>query len=173
MVVFLPAVEEFRCKCYITYSCHVVVSVLKLLHGYTCTLTFVSFQNNPRGVQGWIQEFSIGVQILFKKNKNKKQKKKKAFFAFYLFWLYGQGGPCSLEELHTVCNMDGLAYRFGSPSPFLPVPWWCVEGGAAGHGSFALSICLPLCCDCGVWVGGGGCSHSPCGPAYYLCLGLG
>ena len=41
----------------------------------------------------------------------------------------GQGGPCSLEELHTVCNMDGLAYRFGSPSPFLPVPWWCVEGG--------------------------------------------
>ena len=41
----------------------------------------------------------------------------------------GQGGPCSLEELHTVCNMDGLAYRFGSPSPFLPVPWWCVEEG--------------------------------------------
>ena len=41
----------------------------------------------------------------------------------------GQGGPCSLEELHTVCNMDGLAYRFGSPYPFLPVPWWCVEGG--------------------------------------------
>ena len=31
----------------------------------------------------------------------------------------------------------------------------------------------PLCCDCGVWVGGGGCLHSPRGPAYYLCLGLG
>ena len=31
----------------------------------------------------------------------------------------GQGGPCSLEELHTVCNMDGLGYRFGSSSPFL------------------------------------------------------
>ena len=56
------------------------------------------------------------------------------FFFFFLFQLFihsdcmGQGGPCSLEE-HTVCNMDGLAYRFGSSLPFLPVPWWCVEGG--------------------------------------------
>ena len=59
-----------------------------------------------------------------------------SFFSFFthLGWL-GQGGPCSLEELHTVCNMDGLVYSFGLPSPFLPVPWWCLEGEAAGHGS--------------------------------------
>ena len=100
------------------------------------------------------------------------------FFSFFFllsihFDCMGQGGPCSLEELHTVCNMDGLAYWFCSSSPFLPVPWRCMEGEAAGHGSIALSICLPLCCDCRVWVGGGGCLHSPRGPAYYLCLRLG
>ena len=74
-----------------------------------------------------------------------------SFFFFLKLFIHsdcmGQGG---LEELHTVCNMDGLAYRFGSPSLILPVPWWCVEGDAAGHGRIALSICLPLCCDCGV-----------------------
>ena len=44
----------------------------------------------------------------------------------------------------------------GHLPPFLPVPWWCVEGGAAGHGSFALSICLSLCCGCGCgWEGEG------------------
>ena len=41
----------------------------------------------------------------------------------------GQGGPCSLEELHTVCNMDGLAYRFGSPSPSYLYPGGVWRGG--------------------------------------------
>ena len=66
----------------------------------------------------------------------------------------GQGGPCSLEELHTVCNMDGLAYRFGSPSPLIPVPWWCVEvllcpsvspsAATAGVGGRGEGVCAPL-----------------------------
>ena len=83
----------------------------------------------------------------------------------------GQGGPCSLEELHMVCNMDGLAYRFGSPSPFLPVPW---RGRLLDTEVLHCPSVSPLLQLRGVGGGGGGgCSHSPCGPAYYLCLGLG
>ena len=92
-------------------------------------------------------------------------------FFFYLFILsdcMGQGGPpCSRRN----CTRS-VTWMVWGHFPFLPVPW-CAWRGAAGHGSIALSICLPLCCVCRVWVGGGGCSHSPRGPAYYLCLGLG
>ena len=99
-------------------------------------------------------------------------------FSFFFFKLFihsdcmGQGGPCSLEELNTVCNMDGLAYRFGSPSPSYLCP-----GGVWRGGCWTRKYCIghlsPPLLRLRMWVGGGGCSHFPCRPAYYLCLGLG
>ena len=60
-----------------------------------------------------------------------------------------------------------------SPSPFLPVPGWCMAGEAAGNGSFPFSICLPSAATARSVGGRGGCSHSPSGPVHYLCLKLG
>ena len=93
-----------------------------------------------------------------------------SFFSFLfilIVWVKVAGGTAhSLQH-----GWSGLQVWVTFP---LPTCALVVRGGeAAGHGSIALSICLPLRCDCGVWVGGGGCSHSPRGPAYYLCLGLG
>ena len=79
-------------------------------------------------------------------------------FTLFQIWFTNQSKTkVNLEELHTVCNMDGLAYRFGSPSPFPPVPWWYVEGGCWTRKFCIVHLSPPPCCDCGVWVGGGGC----------------
>ena len=32
------------------------------------------------------------------------------------------------EDMRSVSDMDDLAYRFWVPYPFLPMPWWWVEG---------------------------------------------
>ena len=57
-----------------------------------------------------------------------------------------KGGSCYLEDMHSVFDMDGLAYRFGAPSPFftyaLVVMMLCLclgPGDLLMHGSMSHS----------------------------------
>ena len=79
------------------------------------------------------------------------------FFSFLQLSIHlnclGQGGLCSLEELHSVFGMDGL--QVWVPFPLFAVPRWCVEREAAGLGSIPLSI-DSLGCAAARGVGGRG-----------------
>ena len=43
---------------------------------------------------------------------------------------WAKGGSCYLEDMHSVFNMDDLAYRFGVPCPFFN--YALVVGGGGG-----------------------------------------
>ena len=143
-----------------------------------CLITWIFFT-------GKISNFRNKWKNKPNKQTNKtKQKTKMLFFMFsflffffffsFLFilivWVEVAHVPCTRNSRSAAWMVWPRGLGHLPPSYLYPGGAW---RGAAGHGIIALSIFLPLCCDCRVWVGGGGCSHSPCGPAYYLCLAWG
>ena len=98
------------------------------------------------------------------------------FFSSFLivFDCLGQGDPRSLNELHY--SATWMVWHTGLGHLPLLTCALVVRGGGMllDHGNIPMSICLSVCWRSpGVGLGGGGCSHSPRGPAHYLCLGLG
>ena len=112
--------------------------------------------------------------LYFYEKKNKNLFLMFSFFTFlFHFDCMGQGGPMFPGR-----TAHGLQHGWSGLQVWVTFPLPTCALVVCGRGLLDTEVLhcpsvSPSAASAGCGWGGGGCSHSPSGPAYYLCLGLG